>query len=91
MTADELKALKKIRSNLGHYQLHYYGSGPNKRDEVFLLLKQLIKGKTAQLDRAEFNRGYRAALVAARQSAEHLVRELDEMKVPPLAWKGDDE
>jgi hypothetical protein len=99
MTADELKILKKIQKNqknLSHYQMHYYGSDNNKRDEVFKLLKQLIKGGATEPTQPtprqrEFNRGYRTALKSARLSVEYLAHQLAEMDVPPLAWKGEDE
>jgi hypothetical protein len=75
--------------------MHYYGSDNNRRDEVFKLLKQLIKGGVTEPPQPsprqrEFNRGYRTALKSARLSVESLARQLEEMDVPPLAWIGDE-
>ena len=95
MTADELKTLKKIQKKLGSYRMQYNGAGPSDRDEVFSLLKQLIKGGATEPTQPsphqrEFNRGYRTALKSARLSVEYLAHQLAEMDVPPLAWKGDE-
>lgn len=89
MTADELKLVKKIERNLASYQMHYRGSGPDKRDEVFKLLKELIRGGATEPTKREFDRGYRAGLLAARTAHLELIARMGEWEVPPLAWKED--
>lgn len=89
MTADELKLVKKIEQNLASYEMHYKGSGPNKRDEVFKILKELIRGGATESTKREFDRGYRAGVKAARTAHLELIARLAEWEVPPLAWKED--
>ena len=93
MTADELKVLKKIEKNLSSMQMHYSGPGPDKRDEVFALLKQLIKGgnKARPLPRLtrkeDFDRGYLRGVDDAATALRALETRLREWKVPPEAYK----
>jgi hypothetical protein len=44
VTAEERAVIVKILKNLSSYEVWYRGAGPDKRDEAFRLLKQVIRG-----------------------------------------------
>ena len=97
MTADELKVLKKIEKNLSSMQMHYSGPGPDKRGEVFALLKQLIRGGSKEeksvkkvfeyRKKQDFDRGYLRGVDDAATALRALETRLREWKVPPEAYK----